>query len=179
MDRRESPLEVMVKGVAAGLVGTAVITVAMSQAPRLMQMLGMEQEQEQEASGRQDKGKEGKEPAEEPTEKLAEKVAEGVFEQEIDVGTRQAAGQAIHWGYGAAWGALYGIVQGSFRLPSWLHGTLLGGVIALVASTLVPSMRLTPPPSEQPTAQKGMMFAFQMLYGWTTALAFHFFSREG
>ncbi|MEA2573495.1 MAG: hypothetical protein QOH93_793 [Chloroflexia bacterium] len=173
MERHESPLEVMMKGAAAGLVGTAAVTVALAQAPRLMQMLGVEQAQEQATnSGKEDE-------ASEPTEKLAEKVAEGVFEQEIDEGTRQAVGQAIHWGYGAAWGALYGIVQGSVRLPTWLNGTILGGVIALVASTLVPSMRLTPPPSEQPTSQKGMMFAIQILYGWITALVFHFFSREG
>ncbi len=178
MERRESPLEVMMKGAAAGLVGTAVVTVALAQAPKLMQMAGLADDQ---AGGGRGQGKaNGKEEeAGEPTEKLADKVAEGVFEQELDEGTRQAAGQAIHWGYGAAWGALYGIMQGSLRLPSWLHGTILGGVIALVASTLVPSMRLTPPPSEQPTSQKGMMFAIQMLYGWTTALVFHFFSREG
>jgi len=169
MSRKESPLSVTVKGAIAGLVGTVVVTIAMKYAPQLMQQPGLS-EQGGGGGGSQKQG--------EPTEKLAEKVAEGVFEQPIGEDTKQAAREAIHWSYGAAWGALYEIVQSSLRLPHWLHGTVFGGLVALVASTLVPAMRVVPPPEAQPSSQKIMMGAINLLYGWVTALTFRLLSKD-
>ena len=170
MTRKESPLEVAMKGSVAGLIGTAVITVAMKGTPVIMQRLGV--------SPPEPKTPEAKEKAAgEPTEKLAEKVSTGVFEQPIEEDTREAAGQVIHWSYGAAWGALYGIVQSSFRWPSLVHGTIFGGVVGAVASTLVPAMRLTPPPTQQPMPANAMMMVYHLLYGWVTALTFQLLSR--
>ncbi len=165
MSRHESALEVTAKGAVAGLVGTAALTLAMSQAPKLMKMMGQ-------APPRQGGGKK-------PPEKLAEKVAEGVFDQSLSDETQQIAGQAVHWGYGAAWGAFYGIAQSSLRLPHFLHGTIFGGLVAAVASTLMPSMGLTPPPTEQPAQRNAMQLVLHLLYGWVTALVFHFLSSEG
>ena len=165
MQRRESPLTVAIKGGIAGAIGTAVLTVAMQQGPIVLQQLGLMETPPP--------GKGG-----EPTEKLAEKVAGGVLELSLDEQTKQTAGEAIRWTYGAGWGALYGIVQGSLNPPHWLHGTLLGGATAIVASTLVPAMRLTPPPTAQPTAVSVSQFAYHLLYGWVTALVFRILSRS-
>jgi len=152
----ESPLTVLVKGALAGLLGTAVITVGMRYAPQLLSAAGLPPPP----------------PAEEPPAKLAQKLAAGVFETDVDPATKQTAGQAIHWAYGAGWGALYGIMQGSLHLPHWLHGTLFGGIVAAIASTLVPAMRLTPPASEQPDTQKALQLASRLVYGWVTAFVF-------
>src|SRR5690348_9160633 len=100
MSRRETPLEVAAKGAVAGLVGTAAITVVMKSTPVIMARLGMSMPQPENREAREQS-------AGEPTEKLAEKVSEGVFEQPIEEDTKQAAGQAIHWSYGAAWGVFY------------------------------------------------------------------------
>lgn len=108
MKREESPLSVTVKGAVAGLAGTVVITAAMKGAPVLMKQLGMEN-QKPAPSSQQKK---------EPTAELAGKVARGVLDTPIDERTKQAAGQVIHWAYGAGWGALYGIVQSSLRIPA-------------------------------------------------------------
>jgi hypothetical protein len=172
MARKESPLSVTVKGALAGLVGTVVVTVAMKYAPQLMQQMGLAEDQQQQGGGG------GQRQQAEPTETLANKVAEGVFEQPISEDTRQAAGQAIHWSYGAAWGAYYGIVQSSLHLPGWLHATLFGGLINVVASTLVPAMHVVPPPKEQPSSHKAMMGAINMLYGWVTALTFRLLCKD-
>ena len=170
MTHKESPLEVTIKGALAGLAGTAVLTVVMKNTRAIMEKLGIQQPE----PPRQGDGQE----AAEPTEKLAEKVAEGILERPIDADTRQAAGQAIHWVYGTAWGAFYGIMQSSLRLPHWLHGTLFGSLIGAVAATLVPTMRLTPPPTEQPPVKNAMQFAYTLLYGWVTALVFRVLSRD-
>ncbi len=166
MAHYESPLSVTVKGAAAGLVGTAVLTIGMSAGPRVMQGLGL-LTSEPPASQQ-----------EEPTAKLAEKVAEGVLETPIEEDTKRVAGQAIHWGYGAAWGAFYGIVQSSLRLPYFLHGTIFGMLVATVASTLVPAIGVAPPPTKQPVAISAMQMVLHLLYGWTTALTFRVLSRD-
>ena len=127
---------------------------------------------------RQGQGKDQEQAGEEPTEKLAEKVSEGIFEQPLEEDTRQVAGQAIHWGYGTFWGVVYGIVQSSLRLPHLMHGTLFGSLIALVAATVVPAMRVVPPPEEQPASQRVMMTTINLIYGWVVALTFAFLSRD-
>jgi putative membrane protein len=162
MTHDESPLAVTAKGAVAGLAGTAALTVVMRFGPRMLTGLGLLPEEAQ--------------PHEEPTAKLAGKVAGGVLERPIGEDTKESAGQAIHWAYGAGWGALYGIVQSSLRLPHLLHGALFGGVVAGVASTLVPAMRLTPPPTEQPPAMSALQVGWHLVYGWVTALTFRLLS---
>lgn len=172
--RSETPLAAVAKGAVAGLVGTAVLTVAMRRGPELLHQLGL---------ARADPGvPKTREQAEEteggPTETLAERVAAGVLEVPIEDDTRQVAGQAIHWSYGAAWGALYGVVQSSLHLPHLVHGTIFGGLVAVVASTLVPAIGLTPPPTRQPLAMSGMQMVTHLLYGWATALTFRVLSSD-
>ena len=171
MPYHESPLSVVAKGAIAGLAGTAAITLAMKRTPQLLQRLGLEPSEPPAAEAQKIA-----ESAGQPTEKLAEKVTTGVLDRPIAEDTRQVAGQAVHWGYGAAWGALYGIVQASVRWPSLVHGTVFGGVVGLVASTLVPAMRLTPPPTQQPMPANAMMMVYHLLYGWVTALTFQLLS---
>lgn len=177
MTRYESPLSVAIKGGVAGLVGTAALTFARRRAPEMLKQLGLEPwTMDEQPSSSQPAG----EPtgAEEPAEKLAEKVSLGVLDRPLEEGSREMAGQAIHWGYGAAWGVLYGIVQGSLRLPCLVHGTIFGGLVSVVASTLVPAMRLMPPPVQQPASTNAMMTGLHLLYGWVTALTFELISSR-
>lgn len=167
MTYKESPLSATVKGVAAGLAGTVSMTVAMQYTPTILRELGVDAP-EPPASAK--KGK--------PVEQLAGKVARGVFDTRLDKEGKQVGGQVIHWGYGAGWGALYGIVQSTLRLPFLLHGTLLGALMTLAASTLVPAMGVAPPADKVPTNQKVMQASFIMLHAWTTALVYHFLSKD-
>ena len=173
MRRYPSPLSVVIKGALSGLVGTAVLTEAMKRAPVLMQQLGLAPSD----ASMPRTTEHAEQQAGQPTEKLAEKVAVGVLDRPIEENSKQVAGQLVHWGYGTAWGVLYGIVQGSFRWPDLVHGTLFGTLVATVASTLVPAMGLTPPPARQPVVRKAMQIGFHLVYGWTTALTFRLLSR--
>lgn len=172
MTRYPSPISVGVRGAAAGLVGTAVLTEAMKRAPLIMEQLGLSPSE----SEMPRTSVEAEQAAEQPTERLAEKVSVGVLDRPLEEDTKQIAGQAVHWGYGTAWGVLYGLVQGSFRWPDLIHGTFFGAVVATVASTLVPAMGLTPSPRRQPMAMKAMQIGLHLLYGWTTALTFRLLS---
>jgi uncharacterized membrane protein YagU involved in acid resistance len=174
MNRYEAPMMVVIKGGIAGLAGTAVLTLAMKRAPEAMQRLGISTS-EPPASEVQAQSERG---AEEPTSKLAEKVAVGMLDTLVEEETKHAAGQAVHWGYGAAWGAMYGIVQSSLRFPDLLHGTVFGTIVGLVASTVVPAIGLTPPPKRQPMLINAMQMVYHLLYGWTTALTFRLLSED-
>jgi hypothetical protein len=173
MNRYEAPLMVVIKGGMAGLAGTAVLTLAMKRVPQVMQRLGISPSNPaaSEAQAQSEKG------AEEPTSRLAEKVAVGMLDTLVEEETKHAAGQAVHWGYGAAWGAMYGIVQSSLRFPDFVHGTVFGTVVGLVASTVVPAIGLTPPPTRQPALTNAMQMIYHLLYGWTTALTFRLLSK--
>jgi hypothetical protein len=167
MANKDSPLSATMKGAAAGLVGTAAMTAAMKYIPPLLRELGLDSP-DPPASAR--KG--------EPVEQLAGKVAEGVFDTRLDKEGKKIGGQAIHWSYGAGWGAFYGIVQTTLRLPFLVHGTLLGTIVAVAASTLAPAMKVAPPPDKVPTNQKVLQASFVMLYAWTTALVYHLLSED-
>lgn len=166
MSHRASPLEVALKGAAAGLAGTAVMTQVMQRGPQFMEeKLGVslaEADSPAEAAAPED-----------PRGELAEKVASGVFETDISQETRETASQAIHWGYGALWGMIFGIVHSSLRIPLLLHGTIFGGLVGAVASTLVPAMGLAPSPKEQPKKLSAMQLVTHLIFGWVVALTFH------
>jgi hypothetical protein len=158
--QRDGLLAAALKGAAAGIVGTAALSLGLHYGPTLMQRAGLLEPPPP-----------GAEP-EPPQEKLAASVADVAADAELDDTTKAVAGQAIHWSYGALWGAAYGVAQRELQWPAPLAGAALGGVVAGVASTLVPALQLTPPPTEQPVAQSAMMGALNMVYGEVTALAF-------
>ena len=156
--QQDSLLSAAVKGAIAGLAGTAIVSVGLQVGPKLMERAGALPE--------------GASDAEQPTEKLAESVAEKTFDTELADGTKMAAGQAIHWGYGTFWGAVYGVVQHELNLPAPVAGALFGGVIGGVASTVVPALNLTPPPTEQPMAMNLFMGGINLVYGETVAVVY-------
>lgn len=154
----ENPVLASLKGAAAGLAGTVVISLGLKYGPQFLQQAGLMPPQPQKP--------------EEPTEKLADKVASEALDTKLDADTKQAAGQTIRWTYGAGWGVVYGLAQNWLHLPHFLHGTLFGTIVGGVASTVVPALGLTPPPTKQPPAMSGLQFVLHLLYGWTTALVF-------
>lgn len=166
----ESPLSVVIKGMVAGLAGTVALTAAMQRGPQIM-------EEKFGVTLQPDDPPPSDAPSD-PTAALAERVATGVLETDINETTAQTAGQAIHWGYGALWGAVFGIVQSSFRLPLLLHGTIFGVVVAAVASSVVPAMGLAPHPAQQPKRMSAMQLVNHLIYGWVVALVFGILSRR-
>jgi hypothetical protein len=135
MATHQSPLAVIVKGALAGAAGTAVMSAFMERAPEIMERAGVG-------------GDEPPTPPEEPdavgspTEELIDRVTEGG----LDADERAAAGEAVHWAYGAAWGAYYAVIQSTFRPSPIVHGAFLGGLMTAVATKVVPRLGLAPQP---------------------------------
>src|SRR5439155_26015924 len=93
-----SPLAVVARGAAAGLVGTAALTFAM---PRVLVALREYDLVPPEAPVPRSTSQ-AAEAMGIPPEKLADKVATGVLEKPLPGDTREKVGEATHWGYGAA-----------------------------------------------------------------------------
>ncbi len=172
---KDSPLETIIKGAMAGLVGTLAITVAMNHRSELMQLLGLSSSQP--AQKPQPPGGEPQ-VGQSPTEKLADKISAGILEQPLEPGTLRVAGQAIHWGYGAMWGVLYGILESSFHLPTIVHGAIFGSAVGLVSATALPAMGLSGSAKEKPITLNTTQMVNHLIFGWFTALAFRLLSRD-
>jgi hypothetical protein len=155
----QSPLAVIVKGALAGAAGTAVMSAFMERAPELMERAGVG------ADDPPAPPEDGEGPGS-PTEELAERMVE----EPLDADTRAAAGQAIHWGYGAAWGAYYAVIQSTFRLPTTLHGIWLGGLMTAVATKVVPRLGLTPEPRNREELITSA--ASHVVFGVTTGIVY-------
>lgn len=157
----QSPLTAIIKGAIAGAAGTAVMGVFMERAPELMERMGRPMPPSPPGPTAPDT----------PNEEVAQRLAEGLADASpLTAEAKATAGEAVHWAYGSAWGALYGVVQSSIKLPHFIHGTVFGALVGVVADTVMPAMRLQNKPTENPTAANVMHFAAHLVYGWTTAL---------
>ncbi|MGI8998681.1 MAG: hypothetical protein ACR2GO_03115, partial [Candidatus Limnocylindria bacterium] len=98
MTTYQSPLTVIVKGALAGAAGTAVMGAFMERAPQILEGMGIRLPAERPGPTSPDS----------PNEALAQRVAKGVARQPLDPEAKETAGEAVHWAYGAAWGAFFG-----------------------------------------------------------------------
>ncbi len=150
----ETCLGIAVKGWLAGLAGSLTVRLAMQAATPLPPPAAT--------------------PAgETATEAFARKVGTCLFEKEMPESERRAWGELVHWGYGAAWGTAYGIIQSSLRVPAWLHGLLFGTVVWVAGPRfLLPAMKLEPLPRTETPRETLKGWAFHAVYGLTVAAVF-------
>lgn len=155
----QSPLTAIVKGALAGAAGTAAMGAFTERAPRALERLGWSMPS----------GPKGPTAPDTPTEEVAERLVEDVAEQDLPDDAKGTAGQAVHWTYGAAWGAVFGIVQASLRLPHLLHGVLFGLLVGTVADTVMPRFGLQVPPKRNPMELNVFHMAAHVVFGLVTA----------
>ncbi len=166
MNRYQTPLEVVIKGAIAGMAGAAVLGYLMQKSMEMMQ--------------KQQPAPQPEQPSADPKEVLVEKVSTSVFETELPEEQRKSLAQAIHWAYGAFWGAVYAIIQSSLDFPLLLHGIFFGTFVwAFGPLYALPRMKLSPPPEAQPPQQLGMGALLHVAYGLSTAVTFGILSRVG
>lgn len=99
------------------------------------------------------------------TEKLAARVARpfGVLLNERQ---RQTGGQIVHYAYGAAWGAAFGLLARRIALPPIAAGCAFGASLWLISDeVLVPIFKLSPPPPRFPLSTHGKALAAHVIYG--------------
>lgn len=181
----DSPLAVATKGALAGFAGTLVLSVVVKGAQWLQGLGGGDSEQGSEeqagiGAGQALAGGQVQAPfLDQSTEIFVQKVATGLFGASLSGGARRTAGMAMHFLYGSFWGAVYGLIQSSLRLPPARHGLLYGLVVWLIGpATLVPAMHIMPPPQQQGVRKALMVVAFHVAYGLGLGLTFDAFTQE-
>ena len=168
----ESPFQVTLKGVAAGLVGTLVMTSALQAVATIMGRI-----QSRPADDADDYSDVGElttldtSPQVPATEQVAERLASQVFRRELSQETRQRIGVGIHWAYGAFWGALSAQLQLTLRPPAVPYGVALGlAVWAVGPARLVPALGLYERPASSGITRRILAIGLHVLYGVSTAL---------
>jgi hypothetical protein len=165
-----TPLGVAVRGLLAGAAGTAAMTAWQTLASRLE---GSRAEQSEEGGGERDPWESAPAPAQ-----VAKRVIEGLFRREVGADKIGLLTNVTHWGYGTAWGAVYGLVQGSVRANPLAHGLVFGsGVWAMSYVELVP-MGLYEPPWRYPAQTVAKDISYHLVYGVGVAAAYEAVARR-
>src|SRR2546421_587319 len=129
---RPNPNAELWKGVAAGMAAGLVGTLVMSGFMGLWNKTGeLVNEEFEDRSSRQQKEQRGEE--EPSTEKVASDISETVFRKKLNGDTKKAAGNVVHYGFGTAVGAIYGVLTEIYPAVSAGQGTLYGTAVWLGA----------------------------------------------
>ena len=111
------------------------------------------------------------------TEKVAARLARpfGVLLNERQ---RKTGGQIVHYAYGAAWGAAFGLFARRVALPPIAAGCVFGAGLWLVSDELlVPAFKLSPPPRRFPLLTHGKALAAHLIYGAVAGGSFRALDR--
>ncbi len=171
-DAHQTPLGAIARGLAAGVVGTALMTVAQELSARLPSS-GDSQPQGDDSEQQGDLGSAPADPWEQASmpAQVARRISEGVFHHEVSPDKIPVLMHAMHWGYGTAWGAVYGMLQGTFGEGSVRQGIAFGaGVWAMSYVQLVP-MGLNQPPWKYPAKDTALEIGYHLVYGAGVAAA--------
>lgn len=159
-------------GAGAGLAASWVMNVFMAgPGEKLHRAVRTDQEKLDERLQRMEQDENG-EVTEDATIKAAEAlVATATGGRHLSMEEKEKAGPAVHYGFGALMGALYGgLAEYSGTVKSGF-GTAFGGALFAGADLVaVPAFKLSPPPSEWPASSLANPLAAHLVYGATTEL---------
>lgn len=135
----------LAKGIIAGVIGGVAGTIAMTFATRLFPPRTKEEP--------------------DATEVVAEKLAG----HPLAPSTREAAGEAIHWGFGAAVGAAYGALAEYYPAATAKEGASFGMALeALTQETALPALGLGAQPEDQSMRERASEVTAHVVYGVAT-----------
>jgi putative membrane protein len=168
-----SPADVAT-GVAAGLAGGLVAAWAMNQVSPALGKLGqlLRPSPDSEPAGseqpRDGPGAAGGESVS-STVKVARGMSTRLIGRELPHRTEAAAGNAVHYAFGATVGALYGAAAEMFPAATAGRGLLFGGIVFAAADeTALPLLGLSRPPTAYPPSTHALAATGHAVYGLTT-----------
>ncbi len=174
---RDTPLQVAVKGLLAGVVGALGVTVMVTAGRKALsgQNGGIDVQADEGISA-------GQALAEGPgmppnmnrvTATFVQKIATGIFGTSLSAHQQYLAGTAWHLAYGGFWGTVYGLVRSSLEAPKTILGPAHGLVVwAIGFAWLVPRMKLVLPPGRQRPRTTAMVVGVHAAYGLIVAYLF-------
>ena len=102
------------------------------------------------------------------TVKVADAMSRIVRGRGLSEREKPGAGEAVHYGFGAAMGITYGVVAGATRVATVGWGMGFGAAVWLGAHVIiVPALGLAPSPLRQPLSKEGLELGMHLLYGVT------------
>lgn len=147
---RLTPVGAVMRGLLAGVAGTAVMTAVQTAYYK--------------ATGNESSSTPGE---------VGRRIVAGVLQREAPEADWPPMNQGMHWLYGSSWGVPYGIFAGSGEPGSLLKGVVACTLMVWGASLVqLPAMRLAPPVWEMPPSSIAMDLGFHAAYGVGTAVAF-------
>lgn len=170
------------KGIAAGVAGGLVGSLAMNQFQELWSKLMANEERPHGAQSLQQGSPEhgiGRELAErgvdEPDDNAAVRtgnaVSELVFDHHLTKSEKEKAGAVAHYAMGATSGALYGAMAEAVPAATAGVGIPFGAAVWLIADEgIVPAAGLSRNPNEYPASIHAYAFASHLVYGLTTEI---------
>jgi hypothetical protein len=169
MKARTAWLEAAARGLAAGLVGTACMTAWQELVARL------ERRPLSGSARRESGGRDPWEDAPAPAQVL-KRIVGGVAHVEVGPDRIPLFTNLMHWGYGTALGAIYGLVQETFDPRPLLHGPAFGIVVwAQSYATLVP-LGLYEPPWHYSAKTIAKDISYHLVYGAGVAAGYELVS---
>ena len=76
---------------------------------------------------------------------VGKRVVEGLLQRELKPEKARLVTNLVHWGYGIAWGAAYGIVAASARRPRASYGLVFGPIVWSTAYLVLPATGIYKP----------------------------------
>jgi hypothetical protein len=165
---RTSPLGALGRGVVAGLAGTAAMTAYQT----IVAVRRGSSVEETVAPEPPDTWEDAPAPAQ-----VGYRFLHGVFRRDASPQHSAAFTNAVHWSYGAAWGALYGLVQGTVHAPALRNGAVLGTTAFGSAYVMLPAMNLYDPPWNYSPKTLATDWSYHLVYGLGVAGAYRLLDR--
>jgi uncharacterized membrane protein YagU involved in acid resistance len=105
------------------------------------------------------------------TVKVANVVSHKLFDRDLSPAEKDVAGEAVHYAFGAAAGAIYGVVAEATKASRLGFGSLFGSVLWFLADEVaVPAFGLSKSASAYPASVHASAWASHLVYGITTDL---------
>lgn len=171
MALRTSPVGTVLQGVAAGAIGTLAMDLVWY--ARYRRGGGENSFLDWEFSASTKSWDDAGAPAQ-----VGKRVTEGLLQRELPEEAAAMTNNAVHWGTGLQWGALYGLVAGSAaRNPNPASGAALGAAAFGVSYVVLGLAKLYKPIWEYDIKTLGKDVSGHLVFGLATATAFRALGR--
>jgi putative membrane protein len=157
--KRSSAWKGAVAGAAGGLVASWIMNQFQAATSKAAEL----------AQGQNANANAGPQDGEDATIKAASAISENVAAHRLTADEKKIAGPAIHYVFGSAMGALYGVASELAPKSSAGRGVPFGAALCFGADEVaVPMLGLSGAPSETPVSTHASALAAHIVYGFTT-----------
>jgi hypothetical protein len=103
---------------------------------------------------------------------VGRRLVEGLFQQPLPPEAARLTNNVTHWGYGLAWGAAFGVVEGSLRRSRFRHGLAFGFLVWSSGYLVLPAAKLYKPVWEYDIRTLAEDLGGHLVFGSATAVTF-------